>query len=559
MTRPGEKEPDEGRTYRGSSVGKLATELILPHLIQARATSSVGDEPFLGDVTGASRSYAAIDLSSRRWAAGLLGLGVVAGDRVGVMLPTSIAAFELWVAVGWLRALEVPVHGDYRGSMLRHVLDNSGVKVLVIAERFLERLWPIVSTLGSLEIVVVVPESPEDVGDVWSSPPEDWRRRIRLAASVSSAEPASFEGPEGWDVGSIVYTSGTTGPAKGVMVAWRQFYKHAEIFFPAEDLDGRDAFYCPLPLSHIAARVGIYCMALAGGRAVLRERFSIESFWSDIRDHRCTSALMMGSIAEMLWRRTPQETDAATPLRNVLMAPLIPAVDAFKTRFNLRVRTQFGMTETTAPLGSGIVDDWDLANTESCGRVLRGFECRIVDDHDEPVGPDVVGELLVRTNDPWLVMLGYWNDANATAAAFRNQWYHTGDAFRYDADGNYYFVDRLKDTIRRRGENISSFDVEHAIASHEDVADCAVVGVQSSLTEQEIHAFVVPMSPGVVTGKDIAESLVDHLPAFMIPRYWTFLAELPRTPTQRVRKVELRERGIAADGTTWDRTEALRP
>lgn len=530
---------------RGEAPG-LPDTLVLPQLVHERGRSPRGDRPFLKQVGGEWHSYGKIDRAARRWAHALAAEGVGAGDRVAVMLPTSIDSILLWLACGWLRACEVPLHVEYRGAILRYVLANSEAEILVIAAQYLPVLAEMTEDLALRRVIVVAG------GDMAIQVPAPWRDKAVSFADLPRGEMSVSEGPRGRDTGAIVYTSGTTGAPKGVMVPWRQFYKHAEIFFPIADVGEEAIFYCPLPLSHIAARVGVYNRALIGAGAVLREKFSLDAFWGDVAEDGCGCALLIGSIAEMLWRRPARDDDAENPLRHVLMGPLIPQVEQFKTRFGVKVRSQFGMTETAAPLISGVRNDWDLANAESCGRVTPGFQVRVADENDEPVGPGIIGELLVRSDDPWLIMSGYWRDPESTARAFRNQWFHTGDAFRYDADGNYYFVDRLKDTIRRRGENISSFLVEQAVAEHPEVADCAVIGVESAFTEQEIHAFVVVRADGLVTAEALSDFLTPRLPAFMIPSFWSFVDALPRTPTQRVRKVELREWAARED-------RALRP
>ena len=518
-------------------------ELVLPQLVHARAQSTQGSQPFLAEVGGEWRSYSEVDQAAREWVKAMQQLGVKTGSRVAVMLPTSIESMLLWLACGWLRAFEVPIHAQYRGAILRYLLDNSGAEVLVIGDQYLEALQDVANDLKTVVSIVVVPRAIPSWRD---AVPTRWQSNTHTIDELRCGEFVADSGPSYSDIGAIVYTSGTTGPAKGVQVPWRLFHRHGEITIPLHDIGPRDAFYCPLPLSHIAGRVGIYNMALAGGRALLREKFSVEAFWDDIEAHHCTTAIVMGSMAEMLWRRPPSERDALTPLSKILMGPLIPQVEDFKKRFNLRVRTQFGMTETVAPLMSGVKDAWDLANTQSCGRVARGFQVRIADEHDEPVAPGEVGELLIRSDDPWLITSGYWQDAESTVRAFRNQWFHTGDAFRCDEQGNYYFVDRIKDTIRRRGENISSFFVEHAITEHPAVAECAVVGIESAFTEQEIYGFVVPKAGMQVDSVQLRDFLKNRLPAFMIPQHWICIAELPRTSTQRVRKIELRQQVLAS-------------
>jgi crotonobetaine/carnitine-CoA ligase len=248
----------------------------------------------------------------------------------------------------------------------------------------------------------------------------------------------------------------------------------------------------------------------------------------------------------------PEPTDADTPLENVFMGPLIPQVEEFKARFGVRVGTGFGMSEVGVPLGS---DGFDLANGTSCGRVRQGpphYEVRIVDEHDEPVPVGTVGELVVRSGDPWVITPGYFNQPARTAEAWRNGWFHTGDAFRCDEDGNYYFVDRIKDAIRRRGENISSFEVEALVNQHPDVQECAAVAVPSELGEDEIKVVVVAAGDGSVDPAELLAFLEPRMPKFMLPRYVEVIAGLPKTDaTFRTRKVELRDAGVTA--TTWDR------
>lgn len=518
---------------------------VLPQLVHKRATSADADRPFLAEVGGDFLTYAEVDRAGRAWGFGLQHYGVKAGSRVAVMLPTSIDSFLIWLACGWLHAYDVPIHVQYRGAIMRHILDNSGAEVIIIRADFLEALWGLEDALPSLKHVIVIPAPEGEATDWRATVPAGWADRIVDRAALPAGEVPAENGPNYWDSAAIVYTSGTTGPAKGVLVPWRLFHKHGQVTFPLAYVGPEDCYYCPLPLSHIAGRVGIYNMALVGGRAVLRERFSLEAYWDDCAAYGCTSTIMMGASAEMLFRRPPSEKDAETPLVNVLMGPLITQLDEFRTRFGVRVRTQFGMTEASPPLISGIENDWDLANGESCGRVVPGYQVRVGDENDEPLGPGQVGELLIRTDDPWLLMAGYWQDPESTAKALRNQWFHTGDAVRYDEDGNYYYVDRIKDTIRRRGENISSYFVEQAINEHPAVVESAVVGVTSSFTEQEIHAFVVPKDGAAVDGEEIRAFLDGKLPGFMIPRFWSAIDALPRTSTHRVRKVELRERAQA--------------
>ena len=238
-------------------------------------------------------------------------------------------------------------------------------------------------------------------------------------------------------------------------------------------------------------------------------------------------------------------------LHTVVMVPLIPELDDFRRRFGVRVSTAFNMTEVSVPLHS---DGWTLANLESCGTVRPGYQVRVVDEDDEDVGPGRVGELIVRANEPWTLMAGYLDMPEATTAAWRNLWLHTGDAFRYHEDGNYYFLDRISDTIRRRGENISSAEVEAVVNEHPGVLESAAVAVPSEWGEDEVKVVVVARPGRSVTPPELTKFLAPRLPRFMLPRYIEVVTELPKTPTAKVRKVELRAQGITR--ATWDREGA---
>jgi crotonobetaine/carnitine-CoA ligase len=252
---------------------------------------------------------------------------------------------------------------------------------------------------------------------------------------------------------------------------------------------------------------------------------------------------MVGVMASMLLAAPARPDDADNPLERVMLGPLMPEIEDFTTRFGLQVTTGYGMTEIGAPLASG---GYDIGDWRSCGRARSGYELRVVDDQDEEVPDGVVGELVVRSDEPWMLNSGYWRMPEATAAAWRNGWFHTGDGFRRDTDGRYYFVDRMKDAIRRRGENISSFEVERLVLEHPSVADVAAVPVPSPLGEDDVMVHVVAAPGSELTAESLHADLSRTMPTFMVPRYIELTDALPRTQTFRVRKVELRDRGVSA-------------
>ncbi len=512
---------------------------VLPNVIAARAAAEP-DRPYLVDVAGGSRTYGEVHQESLRWATVLAGLGVSSGSTVLSMLPTSFLPVEVWLGCAWLRALEVPINTDYRGNMLRHIVTNSQARVLVVAERYLDRFTQLGDDLGQIEHVVVAGRA--------SSPLPGRITVTTVDELLDGAAPSNVDDqrPAPWDISTILYTSGTTGPSKGVLVPWAQL--HATSWTPdLVPLTPDDAHYVPYPLFHVSGKSPLYAMALAGGRVVLRERWNTEAFWPDIKAHGCTSALLMSATAEFIDRAEARPDDADNPLRDVLMAPMLPNVEEFKERFGVRVRTVFNMTEVSSPIQSS----WDLVNERSCGRVRPGYEARVVDEHDLEVPPGELGELIVRAEKPWVLMVGYWAMPEATAKAWRNGWLHTGDGFTRDADGNFYFVDRQKDAIRRRGENISSFEVEREVNAHPAVMESAAIAVPDDIGGDEIKVVVVPRPGASLDPAELIEFVAERAPRFMVPRYVEVVDELPKTPTSKVRKAVLREGGI--NDRTWDR------
>jgi crotonobetaine/carnitine-CoA ligase len=505
----------------------LAQEHVLPSLIADRAAATPG-RLFLQDTDGRELTYGEMQDRIMRWAAAFAAAGVDAGDTVVTMLPNRLESFEVWLGLSWLRAIEVPLNTAYRGPMLEHTVNQSAARLAIVAPAYAAQFDEVRASLRTLERI---------------AEPDGF---IDGVAPASGLEP-----PRYCDIACMIYTSGTTGPSKGVLMPWAELFQFVSTL-PADAMGAGEANYLCLPVFHVSGKSGIYIAAHFDGRLVVRDTFSLTEFWSDIRRFDITLVGLVGVMASFLLTLPEQPDDAETPLRNVVMGPLVPDVDDFKRRDGVRVATGYGMTEIAAPLSS---DGWNLANSSSCGRVRTGYpgyEVRVVDEFDEPLGPNEVGELIVRTAEPWTLNAGYFNMPAETATAWRNGWFHTGDGFRYDEDGNFYFVDRIKDAIRRRGENISSFEVESYVSRHPAVQEVAAIGVPSEHGEDEVKVVVV-LAEGATDTFDPAELiefLTPTMPKFMLPRYVQVADALPKTPTLRVRKIELR---ADAANTTWDR------
>jgi len=269
-----------------------------------------------------------------------------------------------------------------------------------------------------------------------------------------------------------------------------------------------------------------------------------------VRAHDCNRAWLFHAMAQFLWRQPARPDDADNPLQTVTGGPLMAEYEGFERRFGLRMRTNFGMTELGWPITTGD----RVRDHRSCGTAREGYDLRIVDEHDQEMPEGEVGELIIRSDQPWIMNAGYLNRPAETSAAWRNGWFHTGDAFRRDAEGNYFFLDRIRDTIRRRSENIASFDVESFVLAHPDVLECAAVGVPSDFGEEEIKVFAVAVAGRVLPAGELHRWLRERMPSFMVPRYLEFLPELPKTVTSKVRKVELRK--LPAGPASWDSEQA---
>lgn len=513
------------------------------HYILERRAVETPDKPFLV-MRGKTVSYAQANETINRLAAGFAAEGIAKGDRVLVMMPSGIDHILTWQALCKLGALMVPVNDAYRGRMLANQVADADARLAVVAPCFLDR-W------RDLDADAAMPETIAVYGDPAREGPVGRARLIGYAdlPRGDGADPVPVV--EYFDPAAILYTSGTTGPSKGVL------YGHGHAYATAAPLGAHlgpdDVFYMFLPMFHTGLPHVFGTVLISGGTLAIREKFSTSQFWEDVAYFGATATLLISTMPAYLMSVPADARDRDNTLRTIFMTPLVKDIDAFKERFGCRrIITLFNMTEASTPLITGV----DLVDAQSCGRPRPGISARIVDENDEPVAPGIVGELVLRADDPWEFNLGYWRNPEKTAEAWRNQWLHTGDLLMMDEAGNYYFKDRLKDAIRRRGENISSFELESEIKAHPAIAECAAVAVPSPMGEDEVKV-VFSLFPGeALDAQALIDFLVPRLPAYMVPRYVEFRDELPKTPTGKIRKMALREEG---PGNCWDREAAGPP
>jgi crotonobetaine/carnitine-CoA ligase len=505
------------------------------------------DRVFLREIGGEAVTFAQLDAQASAFAGAFECAGITRGDRVLTMSAPRTDWFCAWLGLSRLGAVEVGVNTGFRGRMLEYSLTTARARALVVTAELTGFLTPEVLERAGIELIVVT-------GDGNVEPLPD----IRAVTSVESvagflagAGPASTASrPNAWDTSCILLTSGTTGPSKLVQIPWGAMYSGGERILPVEDMTPEDVWYQPLPTFHAAARFGIYLMALGGGQVAQRETFSVSSFWSDVREYGAT-VTNMSPYAKMLADQPERDDDSDNPMRAAVINPAPREPERFAKRFGIELSASYGTSELGIPISSG----WDVSVPGSCGRPKAGWpgvHIRIVDEHDDDVPDGVVGELVVRTDEPWALSSGYFGNPEATAAAWRNGWFHIGDAMRRDADGNLYFHDRIKDSIRRRGENISSFEVEAEVNAHPAVLESAAVAVPVEGAEDELKVFVVLQAGGELDGAALCGFLADRVARFMVPRYVEFVAALPKTEASgRIKKSELRARGNGP--ATWDR------
>ena len=501
------------------------------------------DRILLREVSGRSLTCAAFHETVLTWAAALRRLGVDSGCRVAVMLPGPIDSLACWLGLAWLRAVETPVNLQFHGRMLSYVINDAAARFLVIDNRFLPAVAAVGAELKDVQAIVVP--------DLSGNPPVLPCPLVSGEEFFKNVVPAmDMTVPERHETSTMIYTSGTTGPSKGVLIPWGLWSDSQETagHYLGED----DVTYDPFPMFHTGGRAMAQTTITAGGSVVLRESFRTDAFWEDVRRWGCTFVALVPAMAEWLLAREPRPDDGTSSLRRVAILPVIPRIEEFKARFRVQVQTNFGMTETGAPIGSAPFTPDITGNYRSCGRLAPGYEARIVDALDYDVPDGEVGELVLRTKLPWGLMCGYFGRPEATAAAWRNGWFHTGDAFRRDTEGSLFFVDRMKDALRRRGENVSSFEVEALVNEHPDVLQSAAIGVPAEVGEDEIKVYAIARAGAALSPQALFDYLMSRMPRFMVPRYVEFVEDLPRSEvTLRVQKARLRERPF--NERTWDR------
>jgi crotonobetaine/carnitine-CoA ligase len=480
----------------------------------AEAVASWPDKTFLR-IDGRQVTFAEFDRDVGRLAAGLRDAGLERGDRLVVFMRNSLACLHTWFAANRLGAIWAPINTEFRGLTLQHVCALAQARLYVVDADLRDALGDVdapVFVTGDSAFEALYADAPVDPVDVTFA-----------------------------DTAGLLFTSGTTGRSKACVLSHRYFLTQATILVRDFELRHDDVLYCPFPLFHADATALTTVPALLlGATAAIGRRFSASRFWDEVREHGATVFDFMGATLAILHKAPPRPDDADNPARLAWGVPVPDWVGEFERRFGLKVVELYGSVEASIP----VTQDLHRPRVPgSCGRVTEGFEVRVHDERDEPVAPNTPGELVVRPARASTILDGYFGMPEATAEVFRNLWFHSGDIGRIDEDGNVFFIGRRKDAIRRRGENISAFEVEEGILLHPDVLECAAVGVPSELTEEEVKVVLVARPGSGLTPDAVRAHAEKTLARFQVPRFIEFAEALPKTPTGKIAKHLLQEAG----------------
>jgi len=491
-------------------------------------------------------SYRELNVTTNQVSNGLLKLGGKKGDNVSIMLPNCPEFIYSWFGLAKIGAAMVPVNGLYKGEFLRYIVDHSDSKTIIMHNQFLERLKLIEKDLPKLERVILVGGESQLEVKFTVIPFEELLKSPDTTPRIEVGQ---------YDVDAIIYTSGTTGPPKGVMRT-HGYSCHASTVDTQINGSTHDSIlYTCLPLFHQNAQLSTTLPSLiAGASMALGERFSASHFWDEIRKYKATQFNFIGAMLNYIYKQPPKENDADQPARLAVGSPISKNIyNEFRKRFNVRFLTGYGLTES----GLLAYHHFDEQNPkiDSFGKPSPSFEVKIVDDDDNEVPPLTVGEIVSRPKVPNVMMSGYYKMPDKTLEVFRNLWFHTGDYGMMDNDGFCYFVDRKKDYLRVGGENISSMQVEATTNSHPKIAESAALGIKLEEGAEDYMVLYLVLKQGEkLTPEELMDWCQERLPRFAVPRFVEFLDALPKTPTERVEKYKLKERGIGPN--TWDRVEA---
>lgn len=504
------------------------------------AAAKAPDADFLR-VSGEEFTIAEVLERVEATARGLRSLGVQPGERVGVMCQNRPETVWAWLGSNAARLIDVPFNAEVRGRLLDYIVGDAAPRVLVGT---LDHLHILAETITVDPAYVVVVGEAED-GTPFGDRAQHLSFDALLAAGRASEEDLPL--PRAGEIATIMYTSGTTGPPKGVMLPQRYYSANAAHAREALGLREDDVYYLVQPLFHIDARSYVSAGICVGGIVSLGRRFSVSRFWEEVRAQGATVFGMVGTMLWLLHKREARPDDADNSARVAICSSTPKEIhEDFERRFGVKIIESYGMTECLL-IASVPAEE---TRPGSIGKVLPELYALVVDDEDAEVPAGATGELIFRPHDQFAMMQGYWAKPEATVETWRNLWFHTGDLVRRDEDGWIEYIGRRKDAIRRRGENVSAWEVEQAVVAHPAVLEAAAIGVASEVGEEDVAVLLVLAAGADLDPAQLLTFLAADLPRFAIPRYVEVVDSFPKTPSERVEKAKVRERGLS--GAAWD-------
>jgi crotonobetaine/carnitine-CoA ligase len=506
-----------------------------------RAAARWGDKVWL-DFSGDKRTFAEARAQEISLAHGLRAAGVEKGDRVCSILDTSVDAVILWLALSRLGAVHVPVNTAFRGEFLRHQVADCGARLIIADEAYLPQVQAVAGAIPALETISVRGNAPSGT--------------LPFASLFSGKSEEIDAGTRADDLACLLYTSGTTGPSKGCMIphsyicrmGWQSNYYIG--------IRHDDVYWTPCPLFHLGAAGGTIGTLQTGSTMSIAPHFSVSGFWPEVERAGATVVMLLSSTLNYIADEPDSEASRRChgKIRTIHGVPFSGALQQkWKDRFGVTYSgaVGYGMTEACSIT---LADLEQPSPPGASGRRHEDFDVEVVDGNDNILPQGQAGEIVVRPRRPGLMFQGYWNRPEATVEVNRNLWFHTGDMGRFDENGFLFFVDRKKDYLRRGGENISSFELEVTFRAHPDIEDLAIHAILSDNAEDEVKITAILRPGSTLAHEDLCRWSIERLPRFAVPRYIEFRDALPRTPTGRVKKYELRAEGVT--DATWDRNQS---
>jgi len=493
-----------------------------------------GNNPFLTSVdTGASYTYHEFNHMVNRTAHGLSDLDISKGDYVAVMLPNCCEYLFICYSLYKLGVVDVAINTEFRGIQLTRLINMTKTKFLVCDEPYIDMIADIANNLDYLETIIFINGADRAKEKLTKFKVLDYQNVL----SDNISNPASVVNDD-TDVAMVLPTSGTTGFSKGCMLSHRACIRVGENAMLFLELSEKDIAYEFFPLFHCGSRLyHVLSIIMVGGCVALRSKFSLSNFWADVVKYKCTFFITLGSVQTLLYNAPPKPEETEHNLRIVWCAPTTVPKELWEERFKVELITRGGYSETA--VGSVVAPQ----RGHDGGIVRSIYDVRIFDENDEELTDGKIGEMVIRPLEPDIMFKGFYDMEEATLKTWKNLWHHTGDLGYYDEEGYFYYMGRNSERIRVRGEMVSAFEVEDIFSRHQHINECAAIGVTSDLGEDDVKLYVKLNSEVDVNEGKLIKELLDYgnknMAKYMVPKYFTFIKDLPKTPSGKVKKKSL--------------------